>query len=310
MKVDLHRHFGGCISPALVCELLPEDKKKSLKEVKKLMVCDPVGPKSFQEFLRKFDILNDIVWDEDAVKRSIHQVYWDIVGEKIDYAELHFTVGKYVDDGWDPLRLIRFMRNEFDALEDAWSNKIGLVLSLKYESTREEQEMVAYLIDDMSDCVVGLDLVGDESYFNADFYKPIFNKWRSAGKGLEAHVGESQGIENVRDAIKILEVDRIAHGIKIIEDKSLMQEASERAICFDVALSSNVFTGIVNSVDEHPISKMIENNLIVTLGTDDPVQYSNSLDIEYNILSKAFKYKDEVLHRLMNNSVEHAFTDL
>lgn len=273
------------------------------------MVCQHDGPREFKHFLSKFDILDKVDWNRDSLVNSLSQVHWDIVKERIDYSELHFTIGKYIRNGWDAIEVIQLIRAQLDSLDNVWGCKTGLVLSLKYESPRSEQEFIASLIErpEVAECVVGIDLVGDESYFDVGFYKPIFEVWKRHNKGLEAHVGETGPVENVRDAILEMGVHRIAHGIKIVQDDDLVHESIRRGVCFDVALSSNYFTGVVESIEDHPIKDMIEKGCIVTLGTDDPIQYDSSLDFEYMLLMSTFGYSAIDMNPLMDNSIKYCF---
>ena len=310
LKSDLHRHLGGSISPNLVHELFIRQGMGDidLEEIQKSMQFQPSESFGFLAFLRKFNILNEIRWDEHAICRSVEQVYWDILKEKIDYAEVHFTIGKYVQSGWDPKDVILLLRKEFNKYMAKWGNKINLVFCLKYESPRSEQEQFASIIEDKdaADCVVGLNLVGDERYFDASFYEPIFDRWKEAGKGLIAHVGESQTVENIRSSIEILKVDRIAHGIKIVEDESIIELAKENDICFDIAPSSNLVTGLVDDLKKHPARKMYAEGLKITVGTDDPIQCHTDLDSEYRkFISMGFT--SEQILQTMQNSVDYSF---
>jgi adenosine deaminase len=86
--------------------------------------------------------------------------------------------------------------------------------------------------------------------------------------------------------------------------------ANERKVCFDIALSSNLYTGIVKDIKQHPITDMLEAGCIITIGTDDPAVLETTIDKEYKILMNELKIPEETVIELMTNSVKHAFTDL
>jgi adenosine deaminase len=264
----------------------------------------------FQTFLGKFEILNEIKWDEKSICKTIEQIVWDIASEKIDYSEIHFTVGKYLSHlNWTPSEAIKFLYEAFERESKKWDIKIGLVLSLKYESDRSEQTRIASVISDpkVADLMVGLDLVGDEQFFNYKFYEPIFKEWKEAGKGLALHVGESQAAKNVRNAIDHLDVDRIVHGIRVpTEDPDLLEVCREYDICFDIAPTSNIMTGCISDIYAHPIKDIIESGCSVTIGTDDPIIYQTTLDKEYSILSEIGIPEDDILDT-MSNSIKYSF---
>jgi adenosine deaminase len=269
-------------------------------------------PKNFYNFLSKFNILDEIHWDEWALDYAITQVCWDIAREHIDYAELKFSVDRYSQSlGWPNQRVVKFIHDIIERECDKWGMYIALVLSLKYSTDKERQRQIAKLIEtDAADCIVGIDLVGDEGVFTPDFYVPIFREWKKAGKGLEAHVGESQSAENVRIAIEKLGVHRVAHGIKAADYPDILALAKERNVCFDTALTSNLFTGVVPSLREHPAKRLINQGVAVTIGTDDPAILGTDLDKEYSLLQTTFKLSDEQIIDVMYNSYLYAFPSI
>lgn len=265
--------------------------------------------RGFYRFLSKFKILDEVVWDEEAIRMAISQICWDVARERLDYVELKFTVDKYISHmKCKPSEVIQIIQDQVEIESNKWGILISLVLSLKYESDRDYQKKV--ITDpDVVALVKGIDLVGDEKNFDSDFYGPLLSDWKKAGKGIEAHVGESQSAENIRKAIEILEVDRVAHGIRIVDCPDIMELARDREICFDIALTSNFHTGLVDDYSDHPIRKMVDGGLIVTVGTDDPFVLQTTLNSEYSILINHLNFSEDELIRLMQNSVDNAFTD-
>lgn len=312
MKCDLHRHVGGAISSKTVHAILTKQGCIShITDIEDAMTFKRDTKRDFLHFLTKFRLLDEIKWNESAIELALKQVVWDIAREQIDYAELKFSTNKFIKQmkcsQRDIIQLAYYIIKEE---AEKWGVRIALVLSLKYESNRDEQLSAAKIIDDSSivDYIAGIDLVGDEAYFDVDFYAPIFRDWKKAGKGLIAHVGESQTGENVRKAIEHLNIDRIAHGLRADDDT--IKLSKERNVAFDVAMTSNVYTGVTPNYMSHPIKQMIERGCIVTIGTDDPVVLDTTLDREYEILQETFGYSDEQLIEIMHNSVKHALVDL
>jgi len=163
--------------------------------------------------------------------------------------------------------------------------QIGLLLSVQYHNSRENQLEYANLIDDpkIREIVCGLDLIGDENYFDVDFYKPIIDKWKAHGiHALRAHVGEMPGTgRNVAKAIKQLGITRIAHGIQASDDT--LKLAADNQVCFDLALHSNMITGAWTDLESHPIKRTLNHQCCVTLNTDDPIQFNCTLDDEFEL---------------------------
>ena len=314
IKVDLHRHLGGSINANSVYEILCEQgKKASLDHIKRQMTFSDTDKYGFHEFLGKFKILDDVHWTEKAIRISLLQVYWDILKENISYAELKYSVDKYLKYmKVSPKEVVNIIYDSLNAECQRWGTVVAPVLSLKYESDREDQRKIAKIIEDpdVISKVVGIDLVGDEEYFDDQFYAPILKEWKKAGKGLEAHVGETRSADNVRRAIEVLEVDRIAHGILASPHLDILEMARERGICFDIAITSNMCTGVIMDFSEHPVRQIIDAGCDVTIGTDDPFVLQTTLDDEYSILLNHLGFSESEILDLMNNSVKHAFVDL
>jgi adenosine deaminase len=269
---------------------------ESYSDVHKAMTFATDEHRDFHRFLDKFRILDEIEWDEGLIDRSVKAVCDELEKENIDYTWMDFSINKYMNIGWHKTEAIKFF---YDCFEKYRPGGVKLILSLKYESTRTSQKQYTKLIEDAdtAEMLFGIDLVGDEAYFDASFYKSIFQDWVKAGKLIRAHVGESQSAENIKDAIEILGVSNIAHGIKIFDIPGLVDLALGHNICFDLAISSNYYTGVIQDVKSHPIKKMLQEGLAVTLGSDDPIQCNTTLGREIK-LAREIGITDEDLDKM------------
>lgn len=301
-KIDLHRHLGGSINQHTVYKILEiMGRPMPLSYIADRMICHgrAIG---FQNFLHKFTILDELEWYPWAIDLAIEQVCADLCREGVLYTELSLSINKYASfNAWTPVEVVKFIADKFSEYSIKYDIHVGLLLALRYDSSRDSQIDYSDIIDDpqIADRLCGLDLVGDESYFDPEFYKPIFNKWKRHDKILRAHVGEMPGTgENVRIAVEELEIDRIAHGVQASDDTLKM--AAEKQICFDIALHSNQITGAVPDLQYHPLKKMIEYGCCVTLNTDDPVQFQCTLDDEFALAIASGLMIDE--HSVINNA--------
>lgn len=296
LKIDPHLHLGGCTPISFVWDTIQKLNLKHLAESEEDVRCQMTfceGEKrTFHRFLDKFRILDEIVWTPEIIDESIKSVSQYLAQQKIDYAWMDFSINKYMKIGWHKHEAIQFIH---DAFQRHRPGGVGLILSLKYESMRASQRQYAKLIEHETakDCLIGIDLVGDEGHFDADFYEPLFRDWNAAGKVTRAHVGESQSKENIGEAIEKLGVTNVAHGFKVIHDPRAVAIAKERGITFDLAITSNDITGVWPLELTHPGVVMLGIGLKCTLGSDDPVQCSTSLDREFEIApASGFSEKD------------------
>jgi len=309
LKIDTHCHLGGSISPAFVWQVIQEQNLKYLAEsyddVVSSMTFGPLEKRDFHKFLDKFKIIDCIKWNENLIEMSIRDICHNLELNNIDYCWMDFSINKYLDSGmkWHKHEAIQFI---YDIFQKYRPNKVGLILSLKYESMRASQRQYSKLIehDAAQKCLIGLDLVGDEGYFDSDFYASIFRDWNSAGKITRAHVGESQSENNIKEAIDKLHVTNIAHGFKIINDINIVKLAKENNITFDLAITSNNVTGVWPFHISHPGIKMLDMGLRCTLGSDDPIQCSTTLDNEFRV-AKLIGFSDDQLNRMRQIAYEN-----
>jgi adenosine deaminase len=282
MLIDTHVHLGGCIPPSFVWDIIQRCDLKYLAEqyddVVKQMTFAPTEPKTFHRFLDKFRILDQIQWTEELIDSSIKAVseYFTNVGA--DYVWLDFSINKYMSIGWHKKDAILYIHDCFNRY---MPNQVGLILSIKYESPKTSQKQYLKVIEDpdVCKCLFGVDLVGDEGYYDPNFYAPLFKDWVKEGKIVRAHVGESQSSANVITAIKELQVTNIAHGIQAANNEDALQLAIDNNVTFDMALASNYITNVV--VGDHPLFVIYDRGVKVTIGSDDPVQCGSSIRDEY-----------------------------
>lgn len=243
-------------------------------------------PKEYESFFNKFKIFDNIKWNKELIDYTIYDIVWGIAQESINYAEIKFSITKYLktmDISAEDLVVWITLRFEYHASK--FGIEIDLIIALKHEMDHQTQLKIANLIKDdkVAECLSGIDIVGNENYFDVDFYKPIFDMWDDAGKACMLHVGEIYNPKGVKDALDKLKVNRICHGIAAADDKELAKYTRDNLISFDICPTSNMLTGVAN-LNNHPVKRMLENGFIITVGTDDPVILGTNLDREYEIL--------------------------
>jgi adenosine deaminase len=130
--------------------------------------------------------------------------------------------------------------------------------------------------------LVGLDLAGNEAEFPAKPFAGIFREAQQSGLKLTIHAGEWGGAANIRDAFEIFNADRIGHGVRVVDDPSVMALARERGTAFEVCVTSNYQTGVTPASSVHPLMKMLQEGINVTICSDDPSISQITLTDEYH----------------------------
>ncbi len=240
-------------------------------------------PYTSQNFLAKFTTLRMFYRSPEVIHRITREAVEDAARDNVRYLELRFT----------PVALSRAERfplsNVMDWVCESAKNageefgvRVNLLASVNRHESVDLAEQVAWLAAErIGQGMVGLDLAGNEAEFPAQPFVSVFREARQSGLKVTVHAGEWGSVANVREAIETLNAERIGHGVKILEDASVVAMARERNIVFEVCVTSNFQTGVVASLKVHPIMSMLRNGLIVTLGTDDPSISQICLTDEY-----------------------------
>ncbi len=149
--------------------------------------------------------------------------------------------------------------------------------------------------------LAGIDLHGHESMATAPETAEVWQRVRAAGKVTKCHAGEFDGAARVREAIELLGVNRIQHGVRAIEDPAVVQLAAERGVTFDVCPISNVGLRVVQSMREHPLRRLMKAGVRCTVSTDDPLSFGNSVVEEYTGLALEMNFTRSELGEVARN---------
>jgi len=185
---------------------------------------------------------------------------------------------------------------------------VRLIASVNRHEDPALAEQVAWLAASrVRHGIVGLDLAGNEAEFNGQPFIGIFREAQQSGLRLTVHAGEWAGAESVREALVDLNAERIGHGVRILEDDAVVAIARERQTPFEVCVTSNYQTGVVPSLQSHPLIKMLELDLNVTLDTDDPSISQITLGDEYRQAYEGLGMSLPAIQRCVLASAQAAF---
>jgi adenosine deaminase len=155
--------------------------------------------------------------------------------------------------------------------------------------------------------IIGIGIGGAEHDFPPERFKTIYEKARLYGFRTTAHAGEAAGASSIWGVIRELKVDRIGHGTRAFEDESLLDYLAEYQIPLEMCPISNVCTGVITKIESHPIKKYIDHGIIVTVNTDDPKMFNNSLAEEYMNLNNIFGFSRKEIQLLIINGIESSW---
>ncbi len=164
-------------------------------------------------------------------------------------------------------------------------------------------EIAAGYVDDG---VVSFGIGGDEERGPAGWFTDVYRFVRAKGLRLTAHAGETAGPESVWAALR-LGAERIGHGIRAVDDPALMRHLRDENIPLEICISSNVATGAVPSLRAHPVRRLYDAGVPITLNTDDPGLFGTTLEKEYNLAAREFGFSERELAQIAENGFRYAF---
>jgi len=285
-KVELHRHLEGSLRLKTMLEIARSGGITvpiNTGPLSNLVQVQKSEPSTMQNFLAKFSTLRLFYRSPEVIYRITREAVEDAAIDNVRYLELRFT----------PVALSRAERFPLgdvmdwvcDSAQSAgreFGVKVGLIVSVNRHEIVELAEQVAWLAASrLGRGLVGLDLAGNEAEFPAQPFAGVFREAKQAGLKVTIHAGEWGGASNVREALEVFNADRIGHGVRVVEDPSAVALARERGVAFEVCVTSNYQTGVAPSLHNHPMMKMLQDGLCITLGTDDPSISQITLSDEY-----------------------------
>jgi adenosine deaminase len=152
--------------------------------------------------------------------------------------------------------------------------------------------------------VVGIGIGGSEQTFPPEPFQQIYNLARKMGFHTNAHAGEAAGASSIWGAVKLLQVERIGHGTHAEEDPDLVEYLAEKQLPIEMCPISNLRTGVVSSIKSHPVRRYFDRGLLVTINTDDPKMFNNSLSEEYNLLMHEHNFTRSEIKTLILNTIQ------
>jgi len=279
-KTELHLHLEGTISPETLWALSERNH-----------VALPVGTlaelrtlydfQSFDKFIELWLAMCACLRTESDYEQMVDGFVAECERQRIRYVEAHFTPYNHERFGFGGRRALDVVTRRLLAAEAAGGPIVRLITDIPSESVPESGPFTATLLEqEANPLVVAIGLGGPETGFPRTLVTPHFERARAAGYPTVAHAGETAGAEHVRQAVIDLKARRIQHGVRAVEDKATLRLLAERGICCDVALTSNECLR-VSPVSGHPLRRLMDAGVPVTLSTDDPPFFNTDLNREY-----------------------------
>lgn len=293
-KAELHVHLEGTLDAAVLAEM---DERVTAEEVERRYQRG-----SFDHFLEGFKWAVGHLRTPEHYALAARRYFAKLAAQNVRYVEMTLAAGVVVWRKQDFAAVYEAVARECErAPVEAW-----LVLDAVRQFGVEHVEQVARLaVERAGDRVVAFGIGGDERMAPAELFEETFRFVRGHGLALVPHAGETMGASSVRTCVE-LGARRIGHGIHAVEDPALVEELARRGIALEVCVTSNVWTGAVARLEEHPLRRLFDAGVPVVLNSDDPALFRTSVCEEYAVAADAFGFTREELARVAENGFRYA----
>jgi adenosine deaminase/aminodeoxyfutalosine deaminase len=294
-KAELHLHLEGSVEPETLRELDPATPVEEFRALYQYA--------DFDSFLRAFGAVGKRLRGPEDYALITRRLLEALARQNVRYAEIIVAAGVVLWKGQDFAPI-------FDAICEAAAGspvQVRWILDAVRQFGAAHVRQVAELAAErVGDGVIAFGIGGSEERGPANWFGEAFAFARAKGLRLTAHAGESMGPQSIWDALE-LGAERIGHGIAAVHDEALMRHLRERDIPLEICISSNLVTGVVAKLEDHPVRKLYDAGVPIVLNSDDPAMFRCSLTGEYRLAAAHFGFTQQELAGLAENGFRYAF---
>jgi aminodeoxyfutalosine deaminase len=259
----------------------------------------------FAGFLKSFVWVNQRLQTPEDYARVARRLFERLESEGVTYAEVILSVG-----------VVLWKEQDLDAIYKALAREAArtpVTVRWIFDAIRQFGAETAKPVFDLAaervgEGVVAIGLGGDEARGPAGLFGDLFREARDRGLRLTCHAGETAGPRSVWEALQIGS-ERIGHGIRAIEDPALVAHLAAKQIPLEVCITSNLRTGAVASLAEHPVRRLYDVGVPIILNSDDPALFGCTLTSEYELAAREFGFTEDELAGLTRNAFRYAFEE-
>lgn len=303
-KAELHLHLEGAIPLPALWELMQKyggtSAASDLAALRSRFVF-----RDFPHFIDTWVWKNSFLREYEDFRLISRAVAQDLREQNVCYAEAFFSPSDFARHGLQTQGLAQAIRAGLDEVPGV---EIALIADLVRDRPPEQAERTLDELCEVRDMgVIGVGLGGSEQAYPSEPFAGVYARARRLGFHATAHAGEAAGAESIWGALRSLRVERIGHGTRAGEDPRLLEYLVENQVPVEMCPLSNVRTGVVAAIGAHPIRRFFELGLMVTVNTDDPKMFHNSLAEEYRLLVEELGFSRDALRTVISNALRGAW---
>lgn len=297
-KVELHLHLEGAIPLDTLWQLVCKyggDMSVPSREA----LAERFQYRDFPHFLDTWMWKNSFLRETADFALIAEAVARDLAAQNVRYVETHYSPSDFCRHGLEPQEITRSIRAGLAKVPEI---EVWLIADLVRGRDLADMHVTLDQVYEVHELgVIGVGLGGAEQLHPPESYATVYERARQLGFHATAHAGEAAGAASIWGALRALGVERIGHGTRAHEDIALLDYLARHRVPLEMCPLSNVRTAVVSSLREHPIRDYMRRGLVVTISTDDPKMFDNSLALEYASLERELGFtRDEIRSVILN----------
>ena len=307
-KVELHIHILGSIRPETLLSIIESDGIKAPytneeEIIKRFEYTD------FANFLQGYMEIVDYITDERHFEQITYEMLDNCAKSNVHYVEASFSPSDHIPKGLDFDKMADSINIGIQRAKQDFGIETNIRVDLVRNSSIEEAMGILDNIEKSPDNIISIDLGGNEAQNPPGPFAEPYKRASTMGLHRVAHAGEAAGPDSIWEAIRFLDVERIGHGVTAHQDPELVEYMKRERIALEMCPVSNLRTGVVPSIKEHPIREYFDKGLLVTVSSDDPSLFHTDMNNEYIQLHQQLGFTVPELFQISMNGIDAAFLD-
>ncbi|MFN8846028.1 MAG: adenosine deaminase [Bdellovibrionales bacterium] len=315
-KIDLHRHLDCSLRWSTVVEVA-QDLKMELpqppaKARSSFLITEPMA--NLEAVLNKFLNTQKVLASDEILERLAFEACEDAFNDNVLLLELRFAP-TFILDGHphlSPEKIISAFRKGLNRAEKTYGLSAGLIGILQRIKPIEQSQTTMDFFCDMKSEFIGVDLADNEEGFDPAPFASLFQKAKKSGLRVTIHSGEvphPQAGQWIMDSINYLGAERIGHGVQAIHHPKVLEQIKKQNVTLEICPLSNYLTQAFPDPASHPLKKLMEAGVKVTLGSDDPGIFASQLTDDYLMAHQHQRLNLQDFKQLNQNAFESSFID-